>query len=105
MPPLRLLLVDDHALFREGLIALLSYQYDFTVVGEADDGQGFIPGSQGNGKARPLGLTSMRERVEALGGTFQVTSQPGSGTQVSATIPIPRTRKEDGHAALASPPG
>jgi DNA-binding NarL/FixJ family response regulator len=37
MPPLRLLLVDDHALFREGLIALLSYQDDFTVVGEAED--------------------------------------------------------------------
>ena len=31
MPPWRLLLVDDHALFREGLSALLSYQDDFTV--------------------------------------------------------------------------
>lgn len=39
MPPLRLLLVDDHALFREGLIALLSYQDDFTVVGEAEDAE------------------------------------------------------------------
>jgi DNA-binding NarL/FixJ family response regulator len=37
MPPLRLLVVDDHALFREGLIALLSYQDDVTVVGEAED--------------------------------------------------------------------
>ena len=37
MQPLRLLLVDDHALFREGLISLLSYQDDFTVVGEAED--------------------------------------------------------------------
>jgi DNA-binding NarL/FixJ family response regulator len=37
MQPLRLLLVDDHALFREGLISLLSYQEDFTVVGEAED--------------------------------------------------------------------
>jgi DNA-binding NarL/FixJ family response regulator len=35
--PWRLLLVDDHALFREGLISLLSYQDDFTVVGEAED--------------------------------------------------------------------
>jgi DNA-binding NarL/FixJ family response regulator len=39
MQPLRLLLVDDHALFREGLIALLSYQDDFTVVGEAQDAE------------------------------------------------------------------
>lgn len=37
MPPLRLLLVDDHALFRDGLVALLSYQDDFTVVGQAED--------------------------------------------------------------------
>ena len=39
MPPLRLLLVDDHALFREGLISLLSYQADFTVVGEAENAE------------------------------------------------------------------
>jgi DNA-binding NarL/FixJ family response regulator len=37
MRPARLLLVDDHALFREGLIAVLAYQDDFTVVGEAED--------------------------------------------------------------------
>jgi DNA-binding NarL/FixJ family response regulator len=37
MQPLRLLLVDDHELFREGLISLLSYQDDFKVVGEAED--------------------------------------------------------------------
>jgi DNA-binding NarL/FixJ family response regulator len=39
MQPLRLLLVDDHALFREGLISLISYQDDFTVVGEAEDAE------------------------------------------------------------------
>ncbi len=39
MPPLRLLLVDDHTLFREGLSALLAYQDDFTVVGEAEDAE------------------------------------------------------------------
>src|SRR5215207_8234932 len=39
MQPLRLLLVDDHALLREGLISLLFYQDDFTVVGEAEDAE------------------------------------------------------------------
>jgi DNA-binding NarL/FixJ family response regulator len=33
----RLLLVDDHALFREGLAGLFKYQDDFEVVGEASD--------------------------------------------------------------------
>lgn len=37
MPPTRLLLVDDHALFREGLRTLLTYHDDMEVVGEADD--------------------------------------------------------------------
>jgi DNA-binding NarL/FixJ family response regulator len=33
----RLLLVDDHALFREGLAGLFAYQDDFLIVGEAGD--------------------------------------------------------------------
>jgi len=35
----RLLLVDDHALFREGLAGLFAYQDDFVVVGEAGDAE------------------------------------------------------------------
>ncbi len=35
----RILLVDDHALFRDGMRALLSQESDIEVVGEAGDGQ------------------------------------------------------------------
>lgn len=35
---IRILLVDDHAILREGLKALLSYYPDVEVVGEAEDG-------------------------------------------------------------------
>ncbi len=35
---IRIALVDDHALFRSGLKALLSRQTDFEIVGEAADG-------------------------------------------------------------------
>ena len=38
MKLLRILLVDDHMLFRKGLARLLSAQPDFEVVGEARDG-------------------------------------------------------------------
>ncbi len=36
--PIRVLLVDDHTLFRSGIKALLLRQPDFEVVGEAGDG-------------------------------------------------------------------
>jgi two-component system nitrate/nitrite response regulator NarL len=38
MGPIRVLLVDDHLLFRKGLARLLDAQLDFEVVGEAADG-------------------------------------------------------------------
>jgi DNA-binding NarL/FixJ family response regulator len=37
--PVRLLIVDDHAVLRKGLQMLLSSQSDMTVVGEAGDGE------------------------------------------------------------------
>jgi two-component system, NarL family, sensor histidine kinase DegS len=97
--------IRKHAGAHQATVTLTSNGPDQLSVVIADDGQGFTPGSQRNGKARALGLTSMRERVEALGGTFHVNSQPALGTQVSATIPIPPTRRENTHAALATPAG
>lgn len=38
MNPIRIVLIDDHTLFRSGIKALLSRQTDCEVVGEADDG-------------------------------------------------------------------
>ncbi len=39
MKPIRLAIVDDHALFRAGLISLLKNMEEFSVVGEASDGE------------------------------------------------------------------
>ncbi|HEV2071204.1 MAG TPA: GAF domain-containing sensor histidine kinase [Acidimicrobiales bacterium] len=52
----------------------------------ADDGVGFDPEARSI-RARRLGLTSMRERAQVLGGTVVVTSRAGRGTTVSVTIP------------------
>jgi len=47
----------------------------------ADDGVGGATESVGSG------LIGLRDRVEAAGGTFELTSRPGFGTQIRATIP------------------
>jgi len=97
--------VRKHAAAHQAQVSLICDGSGILKVVIADDGQGFLPGSQRNGKARPLGLTSMRERITSLGGTFSVQSESGEGTQVSATIPRAPTRRENGNAAPATPAG
>jgi len=50
-----------------------------------DDGIGFDP--KGNFPGH-LGLHSMRERIERLGGTLEVESAPRKGTEIRAWMPI-----------------
>ena len=50
----------------------------------ADDGAGFDPPTVRRG----IGMRSMAERVESLGGTFDVQSSVGSGTVVSGRLPL-----------------
>ena len=49
-----------------------------------DNGRGFDPGQRRQG----LGLVGLRERVEALGGIFDLHSAPGQGVRVRASIPV-----------------
>jgi signal transduction histidine kinase len=60
---------------------------DFLLTIE-DDGIGFDPTALGtkNGK-RHLGLISMKERAEMLGGGFDVYTAPGKGTLIRVSIP------------------
>ena len=39
---IRVLVVDDHPLFRNGLVALLATIDDMVVVGQAEDGEGAV---------------------------------------------------------------
>jgi signal transduction histidine kinase len=53
-----------------------------------DDGAGFkMRRSQGTPR-KGLGLVAMRERVSAIGGTLQIESRPGHGTEVSIRLPL-----------------
>jgi signal transduction histidine kinase len=59
---------------------------DHTVLSVADNGVGFDPAARSIASRR-LGLVSMRERIEAAGGTFEIVSAPGQGTTVRAAVP------------------
>jgi signal transduction histidine kinase len=52
-----------------------------------DDGRGFDPSAVSGS-----GLTNMRDRLDALGGTLEVRSSPGGGTTISGRIPVGGTR-------------
>jgi signal transduction histidine kinase len=49
----------------------------------SDDGTGGADPSRGSG------LIGLRDRVEALGGTIEVASPPGSGTRILVQVPLP----------------
>ncbi|MDP9474150.1 MAG: PAS domain S-box protein [Actinomycetota bacterium] len=54
----------------------------------ADDGRGFEPNETSETPRGGVGLSTMRERMEALGGTLEVRSRPGEGTRVTARVPF-----------------
>ena len=60
----------------------LSCGTDGVTLTIADDGCGFSIGEQHDG----MGLHSMRERAESLGGDFIIESEPGQGTRISVTF-------------------
>jgi signal transduction histidine kinase len=61
---------------------------DLLTVEIADDGRGGARATEGSG------LGGLKDRVEALDGTFRVESRPGSGTRVRAELPLVPERSE-----------
>jgi signal transduction histidine kinase len=95
----RLLTATETALFRLAQEALanvakhaqaqrveieVKYSEDWVTLRVTDDGLGFDP--LASYSAEHLGLWSMRERAEQMGGRFEIHSEPGTGTEVSAII-------------------
>jgi signal transduction histidine kinase len=65
------------------------------VVGRVeDDGRGFEGTSEGDGDngVSGRGLHSMRERAELVGGAVRLSSAPGSGTRIEASVPLNANR-------------
>jgi signal transduction histidine kinase len=72
-------------------IAKHSHAHRATVQARRDDGVVSVAiHDDGSGGANPRqgsGIVGLQDRVEALGGTFKITSPPGEGTTIRATVP------------------
>jgi signal transduction histidine kinase len=58
-----------------------------------DNGEGFDP-AEGRGEGHH-GLGNLQSRAEALGGSLEVKSSPGAGTQIEAHIPLASGARHD----------
>ncbi len=63
-------------------VVRLDCRGDVPVLAIEDDGAGFDPARLSQSFESGFGLASMRERVEAIGGTLDVHTAPGEGTRV-----------------------
>jgi len=77
----------------ENVLISLDFGADRVVLRVEDDGKGFdvdevMRDQEGS---RSFGLLGMRERVALFGGTLDIQSRPGQGTQITAIIPLDGT--------------
>lgn len=79
--------VRRHAEARHAAVTF-SVEGDWARVVVEDDGKGFDPASVTKAGGRHLGLDTMRERAESVGGKLQVSSSPGQGTRVVVDLPL-----------------
>ena len=52
-----------------------------------DDGKGIDPGIVAEGRAGHYGVQGMRERAKRIGGTLDVWTATGAGTEIELSIP------------------
>jgi signal transduction histidine kinase len=77
--------VRKHARAKNVSVALTALR-DRLEISIADDGIGFTAGAVPHGH---FGLQTIRERADSVGGSVRVASQPGQGTTVTLSLPLP----------------
>jgi signal transduction histidine kinase len=73
----------------------------------ADDGRGFEPARAGGGSGDwpHYGITAMRRRASAIGGTVEWMSAPGAGCRVELTVPLQLAGATSADARRSTPTG
>lgn len=68
------------------IVSSLKFENNLLILTITDDGKGFsFRNIEGK---KTLGLFGMKERTREMGGSYEITSEPGKGTTVSVTIPV-----------------
>jgi len=80
--------VTKHAGDGSRVALRLHHGHSCLAVRISDDGDGFDPEQTTEG----AGLHNMRDRIEDLGGTFELASKPGCGTVLTLSLPWPPGR-------------
>jgi signal transduction histidine kinase len=65
----------------------LHYSETNAILVISDNGRGFDPAANSDG----IGLVGMRERLRAVGGEFKISSAPGVGTSIYASVPLAKS--------------
>ena len=77
------------------LRASVTCQGETIALVVADDGRGFAHDVLHAAPLRGhIGLASMAERVEAVGGSFSIDGEPGSGTRIEVRLPIEKPKPQ-----------
>jgi nitrate/nitrite-specific signal transduction histidine kinase len=84
--------VRKHAAASHVNVCLRQEEGDW-VTTITDDGVGFTPEERAHRGLPRFGMSTMRERAESLGGSFDVSSTPGTGTTVSVRLPLDQSRE------------
>ena len=94
--------VRKHANARRARVRLSPADSGVEVIIE-DDGVGFDPDGLRRTDVPRFGMATMRERAEAVGGTFEIAAVPGEGTHVSVHLPAEpaATRRKETTVARA----
>ncbi len=85
--------VKKHAGARH-LFVQLEYRPEQIALEVRDDGRGFSVGESLESPLGHYGLTGMRERAAAIGGTIEVSGEPGAGTTVRLRAAARRETRE-----------
>ena len=86
-----------HAQADKARVRLLRSDAALTVE-IADNGRGIQPAAGQPG----FGLTGMRERIDAFGGSLEIGSPAGGGTRIRASLPLPPTTATQAPESVAS---